>query len=148
MLSRVVIAFLPRSKCLLISWLQSPSAVILEPKKNSQPLFPLFPHLFAMKQWDQMPWSKFSECWALSQLFYSPLSLSLRGSLVLLHFCHKDGVICISEVTGISPGNLEGCVILWLFFLPGKKLGLIFYSVCFNAYIYNSFKNLIIHLKI
>ena len=33
MLSRFVIAFLPRSKCLLISWLQSPSAVILEPKK-------------------------------------------------------------------------------------------------------------------
>ena len=32
-LSRLVIAFLPRSKCLLISWLQSPSAVILEPKK-------------------------------------------------------------------------------------------------------------------
>ena len=34
MLSRLVIAFLPRSKCLLISWLQSPSAVILEPKKR------------------------------------------------------------------------------------------------------------------
>ena len=33
MLSRLVIAFLPRSKRLLISWLQSPSAVILEPKK-------------------------------------------------------------------------------------------------------------------
>ena len=33
MLSRLVIAFLPRSKCLLISWLQSSSAVILEPKK-------------------------------------------------------------------------------------------------------------------
>ena len=33
MLSRWVISFLPRSKCLLISWLQSPSAVILEPKK-------------------------------------------------------------------------------------------------------------------
>ena len=33
MLSRLVIAFLPRSKCLLISWLKSPSAVILEPKK-------------------------------------------------------------------------------------------------------------------
>ena len=32
-LSRLVITFLPRSKCLLISWLQSPSAVILEPKK-------------------------------------------------------------------------------------------------------------------
>ena len=34
MLSRLVIAFLPKSKCLLISWLQSPSTVILEPPKN------------------------------------------------------------------------------------------------------------------
>ena len=33
MLSRLVITFLPRSKCLLMSWLQSPPAVILEPKK-------------------------------------------------------------------------------------------------------------------
>ena len=33
MLSRLVIAFLPRSKCLLISWLHSPSAVILKPRK-------------------------------------------------------------------------------------------------------------------
>ena len=33
MLSRLLITFLPRSKRLLISWLQSPSAVILEPKK-------------------------------------------------------------------------------------------------------------------
>ena len=48
MLSRLVITFLPRSKRLLISWLQSPSAVILEPPKKSLPLFPLFPHLFPM----------------------------------------------------------------------------------------------------
>ena len=54
MLSRLVITFLPRSTCLLISWLQSPSAVILEPQKSLS-LFPLFPHLFAMKRWDQMP---------------------------------------------------------------------------------------------
>ena len=33
MLSKLVITFLPRAKCLLISWLQSPSAVILEPRK-------------------------------------------------------------------------------------------------------------------
>ena len=33
MLSRLVITFLPRGKCLLISWLKSPSAVILEPRK-------------------------------------------------------------------------------------------------------------------
>ena len=60
MLSRFVIAFLPRSKHLLISWLQSPSAVILDPR--SLPLFPLFPHLFAMKGWDQMPLSLLLEC--------------------------------------------------------------------------------------
>ena len=34
MLSRLVITYLPRHKCLLISWLQSPSAVILEPPKR------------------------------------------------------------------------------------------------------------------
>ena len=48
-LSRLVITSLPRSKHLLISWLQSPSAVILEPKEISLSLFPLLPHLFAMK---------------------------------------------------------------------------------------------------
>ena len=50
MLSRLVITFLPRSKRLLISCLQSPSAVILEPKKKqSLTLLPLSPHLFPMK---------------------------------------------------------------------------------------------------
>ena len=49
MLSRFVIAFLPGSKCLLITWLQTLSAVILELRKYSLSLFPLFPHLFAMK---------------------------------------------------------------------------------------------------
>ena len=46
MLSMLVITFLPRRKCLLISWLHSPSAVILEPRKKSHPLFS---HLFATK---------------------------------------------------------------------------------------------------
>ena len=49
MLSRLVITSLPRSKRLLISWLQSPSAVILEPKKIKSLTVSLFPHLFAMK---------------------------------------------------------------------------------------------------
>ena len=53
MLSRSVITFLPRSKNLLISGLQSPSAVILEPSpappKKSLTLIPRFPHLFDMK---------------------------------------------------------------------------------------------------
>ena len=45
MLSSLVITFLPRSKCLLISWLQSPSAVILEPPIISLALVPLSPDL-------------------------------------------------------------------------------------------------------
>ena len=48
-LSRFVITFLPKSKCLLISWLQSPSTVILEPRKMKSVLFPFPPHLFAMR---------------------------------------------------------------------------------------------------
>ena len=49
MLSRLAIAFLPKSKCLLISRLQSPSAVILEPKKIKSVTVSTFPLLFAMK---------------------------------------------------------------------------------------------------
>ena len=48
-LSRFVKAFLPRSNCLLISWLQSPSAVILEPKKRKSVTVSMFPHLYGMK---------------------------------------------------------------------------------------------------
>ena len=93
MLSRLERAFLPRSKRVLISWLQSPSAVILEPIRIKSITTSIVPHLFAMKWWDQMTWSSFSECWVLSQLFHSPLMLLSRGYLVLLRFlpwgwCH------------------------------------------------------------
>ena len=105
-MSRFVIAFLPRSKRLLISWLQSPSAVILEPKKIVCHCFHCFPiYLPWSDGW--MTWSSFFERWVLSQLFHSPLSHSSKDSLVPLSFCHKGGVICISEVIDISPGNLD-----------------------------------------
>ena len=59
MLSRLVITFLPRSKCLLISWLQSPSAVILEPPPNKVShclhCFPIY-----------LPWSDGAGCHDLS----------------------------------------------------------------------------------
>ena len=48
-LSRFVIAFLPRSKRLLISWLQSPSAMILESKKIKSVTVFIVSHIFAMK---------------------------------------------------------------------------------------------------
>ena len=59
MLSRLVAAVLPRSKHILISWLQSPSAVILEPKKSLS-LFPLSPRLLAMRRWDRTEFSSLS----------------------------------------------------------------------------------------
>ena len=57
-LSRFVITFLPRCKLLLISLLQSLSAMILEPKKiKSLTVSIFFPHQFATKWWGWMPWS-------------------------------------------------------------------------------------------
>ena len=82
-LSRLVIAFLPRSKCLLIAWLQSPPAVIWEPPK----IISHGSHCFTI----HLPWCNGARCHDLhflnvAQLFHSPLSLSSRGSLVLIHF--------------------------------------------------------------
>ena len=85
MLSRFVIAFLLRSECLLISWLQSLSLVILEPKKRKSITLFTFSHLFAMKWWDDAVILVFW-IWVLSQFFCSSLSPSSRGSLVHLHF--------------------------------------------------------------
>ena len=73
MLSRLVITCLPRSKCLLISWLHSPSAVILEPKKIKSVTVSTISPKICHEVVGQTPWSLFSECWALSQLFHSPL---------------------------------------------------------------------------
>uniref|UniRef100_A0AC11E9Y8 Uncharacterized protein n=3 Tax=Ovis aries TaxID=9940 RepID=A0AC11E9Y8_SHEEP len=84
MLSRLVITFLPRSKHLLISWLQSPSAVILEPPKiKSATVSPSICHEVMGQDAVILV---FSMLRTLSQLFHSPLSLSSRGSLVLPHF--------------------------------------------------------------
>ena len=58
-LPRFVIAFLPRSNHLLISWLQSPSAVILEPKKGKSVTTSTFSPSICMKWRERMPWSVF-----------------------------------------------------------------------------------------
>ena len=100
-LSRLIIAFHPRSKRLLISWLQSPSAVILEPLKIKSATVSPSMCLEVMG-----PDAMIFVFWMLSfkPTFYSPLSLSSRGSFA---FCPKGGVVCVSEVIGISPSNLD-----------------------------------------
>ena len=85
MLSRFVIAFLPRSKHLLISWLQSPSAVIFGAQENSLIVSIVSPSVcHEVIGLDAMIFA--FECWILSQLVHSPLSPSSRGSLVPLWF--------------------------------------------------------------
>ena len=53
---RFVTAFHPRSKCILILWLQSSSSVILEPKKIKSVTISTYPSSICMKWWDWMPW--------------------------------------------------------------------------------------------
>ena len=86
MLSRLVITFLPRSNRLLISRLQSPSAVILEPPKIKSVTTSTVSPSICREVMGPDAMILVSECWALSQLFHSPLSLSSRGSLVPLRF--------------------------------------------------------------
>ena len=65
-----------------------------------------------------LPWSSFSECWALSQLFQLSTFTFIKrllSSSSLSSLCHKGGVICISEVIDISPSNLDSSL---CFFQP------------------------------
>ena len=106
-LFRVVIAFLLRSKHLLISWMQSPSTVIVEPKEIKSVTVSTVSPSITMKWWGQMPWSYFFECWVLNWLFHSPISPSSRGYLVplpflLLQWCHLH-----IWAYWYSPGNLD-----------------------------------------
>ena len=85
-LSSLVIAFLPRSKCLLISWLQSPSAVILEPKKIKSVTVSIVSPSICHEVMGPDNKILVFQCWVLSQLFHSLLSPLSRDSLFPLHF--------------------------------------------------------------
>ena len=85
-LSRLIIVFLPKSKHLSISWLQSASAVVLEPPKikivSAFFVSPSICHeVMGLDAMILVSWM-----WNFKPTFPSPLSFSSRGSLVLLHF--------------------------------------------------------------
>ena len=101
MLSGLVITFLPRSKRLLISWLRSPSTVILEPPKIKSATFPpistISPSIYhEMMGLDAM----ILVFWMLSfKPIFSLSSFTLsRGSLVLFHFLPKGW--CLLHIWG------------------------------------------------
>ena len=85
MVSSFVTAFLPKKRCLLVSWSQSPSAVILEPRKIKSVTVSIVSPSICHKVMglDAMIFVYLVLCF--KPAFHSPLSLSTRGSLVRLH---------------------------------------------------------------
>ena len=77
MLSRLVITFLPRSKCILISWLQSPSAVILEPPPN-----------------------KVGHCFHCFPITVIKLTVQVKGSLGFVESILIKYLLCAKNPTG------------------------------------------------
>ena len=113
-LSRFVIAFLPRSSHILISWLRSPSTVILEPKRKSVTA-PTFSPSICHEVMGLDAMISFFLMFSFNQLFHSPPSPSSRGSLVPLYFL-PSGIICISEVLIFLPPILiPACNSAWHF---------------------------------
>ena len=91
-------AFLPKSKSPLISWMQSPSTLILELKQIKFVTVSTFSSSICheMMGLDGM---------ILSQLFLC--HLHQEALLFLFASCHWSGIICISQVVDMSPGNLD-----------------------------------------
>ena len=85
-LSMFVIAFLLRSKCLLNSWLQSPTTVTLEPKKIKSVTVSLVSPSICLEVMGPDAMIFVFECWVLGQLAHSPLSPPSRNSLIPLCF--------------------------------------------------------------
>ena len=86
--SRLVITFLPRSRCLVISWLQSPSSVMLEPKKGHRPRSRI----------------SGSHCNLCSAIFHRGCSIApSHQGCVVCHFLHTlaDTCECLSWMTAI-----------------------------------------------
>ena len=89
MLSRFVVAFLPKSKCLLISWLQSPSAVILEPKKlRSVTVSIVSPSIC---QGVMGPYAMIFVFWMLSQLFTLLVKVTVKPSTLSSYLKSWEG---------------------------------------------------------
>ena len=109
MLSRLIIAFLPRSKHLLISWLQSPPAVILEPKKIKSVTVAIFFPIY-------LPWSDGIRChilvfWMLS--FKPTFSLSSCTFIKRLF-----GSSLLSAIRAVSSAYLRLLIFLPAVLIP------------------------------
>ena len=122
MLSRLVIIFLPKSKHLLISWLQSLSAMILEPKKIKSVTVFIVSHLFAMKWWDRMPWS-----WMLT--FKPTFSLSSFTFIKRLFSSSS-----LSAIRVVSSAYLRLLIYLLAVLIPAYASSSLAFCIMYSAY--------------
>ena len=126
MLSRLVITFLPRTKHLLISWLQSPSAVILEPKKiKSVTVSIVSPSICHEVMGPDAMILAFSVL-STESVFHSPLSPSSRGSLVPLCLLPLDRVV--------SPAYLRLFIFLLVILIPTCDSSSLVFHMIYSAY--------------
>ena len=119
-LSRFVLAFLPGSKHLFISWL----LCFWSPRKEDLSLFPFFPHLFAMKWWDQMPQSFF---WMLS--FKPVYSLS---SFTFLYRHFRSSLLTAIRV--VSSAYLRLLMFLLAILIPACDSSSLTFHMIYSAY--------------
>ena len=105
-LSLFIISFLPRSSHYLISWLKSPSAVILEAKKRKSVTASIFPPFISHEMIGLGAMILVFTIYCLSQIFHSLFSPSSGGSLYALCLLWS-GIIHIYEVLAVFPANLD-----------------------------------------
>ena len=124
-LSRFVIAFLPSSNCLLISWLQSPSTVILEPKKMKSVTVSTFPPSI----WHEVMWpgAMILVFWMLS--FKPALSLS-SFTLIKRLFSSSS----ISAIRVVSSAYLRLFIFFPTILIPACDSSSLAFSMMYSAY--------------
>ena len=123
MLSRLVITFLPRSNCLLISWLQSPSAVIGAPKNKVSHCFHSFPIY--------LPWIDGTGCHDLSFL---NVDFKPTFSLSSFTFIKRLFSSSLSAITVVSSACLRILIFLPAILIPACASSSLAFHMMYSAY--------------
>ena len=124
-LSRFDIVILQKSSHLLISWLLSPSKLILEPKKMKSDTVSTFSPSICHEVIGPDAMILVFECWVLSQLFHSPLSPSSRGSL---------SASSLSAIKVVSSAYLRLLIFLLAILIPDCDSSSLAFHLMYSAY--------------
>ena len=126
MLSRLVITFHPKSKCLLISWLQSPYPVILEPKQINSTTVSIVSLIY-------LPWSDGTGCHDLSFLNDEMMSFKPAFSLSSFTFI-KRLFSSFSAIRVVSSAYLRLLIFLPAILIPACASSSLAFHIMYSAY--------------